>query len=62
MPELELYLVTLKLYRHQANAGRPVANPWAGAVGNVTSSYGKQVLYIIKLLAYPLIIKLEFSG
>ncbi|KAG8195379.1 hypothetical protein JTE90_001395 [Oedothorax gibbosus] len=39
-PELELYLVTLKLYRHQANAGRPVANPWAGAVGNVTSSYG----------------------
>ncbi|XP_042906047.1 ubiquitin carboxyl-terminal hydrolase 32 isoform X2 [Parasteatoda tepidariorum] len=40
MPELELYLLTLKLYRHQPNTGRPVANPWAGAVGNVASSYG----------------------
>ncbi|KFM78271.1 Ubiquitin carboxyl-terminal hydrolase 32, partial [Stegodyphus mimosarum] len=40
IPELDLYLVTLKLYRHQPNPARQVANPWTGAVSNVASSYG----------------------
>ncbi|GFR09430.1 ubiquitin carboxyl-terminal hydrolase 32 [Trichonephila clavata] len=50
VPELELYLITLKLYRHQPNAGRPVANPWAGAVGNVSGSYsGGPSMYVNNL-------------
>lgn len=38
--ELELYLITLKLYRHQSNSARQVANPWTAPVGSVASSYG----------------------
>lgn len=39
-PELELYPITLRLYRHQASTNRQPVNTWSGVVGNVASAYG----------------------
>lgn len=56
--ELELYLITLKLYRHQSNSARQVANPWTAPVGSVASSYGTLKLFAV-VVFFVLIIQMS---
>ncbi|XP_054718622.1 ubiquitin carboxyl-terminal hydrolase 32-like [Uloborus diversus] len=54
-PELELYLVTLKLYRHQVNTNRQVANnAWSGgSVGSIASYGGNPSMYMNNMPVVP---------
>lgn len=45
-PELELYPITLRLYRHQAPPGPPrhPNSSWTAVVGSVASAYGETLI------------------